>query len=154
MLIRILIAVALSAVVAPAREHSADTEKSALTSKVKLRADADPSPTTGELFQNVTVEPSKPTVLDSALDYSKFDKVAMSLTSDTDLTSLVVQAQWSFPEAEHWAIVETKSGKTFPFTNTGGAVFQTYGSQFRIVLRTSGDAPVKIQQITLFCRTQ
>lgn len=153
MLLRILIAVAFATAVAVGREHNADLDKAALSSKVVRRSAAD-NPTTGELFQNVTVEPSKPTVLDSALDYSKLDKVAVSLTSDTDLTSLVIQAQWSFPEAEHWAIVETKSGKTFPFTNTGGAVFQTYGSQFRIVLRTSGDATVKIQQITVFCRTQ
>jgi hypothetical protein len=139
-----------------AREPNLDTHKPSQSTKNAHHA-ADGTTdgaSTGELFQNVTVQPSKPTVLESALDYSKLDKVAVSLTSDADLTNLTIQAQWSFPEAEHWAVVETKSGRTFPFSNTGGAVFQTYGSLFRLVLRSSSDAPLEIQQITLFRRTQ
>lgn len=109
-----------------------------------------------ELHKDVVVEAGKSVVLDSEIDYSTLDAVAVSLRtvadSPADVTDLVVQAAWSVPEADQYNVAESKSGKTFLFTNTGGVVFLVYGSQMRLILRNTGEHTVKLHQVIVFTK--
>jgi hypothetical protein len=66
----------------------------------------------------------------------------------------VVQAYWSVPEADQYNVAEIKSGQQFLYSTTGGAVFQAYGSQFRLVLVNSGEQSIRLQNVIVFRRSQ
>jgi hypothetical protein len=63
-----------------------------------------------------------------------------------------MQAYWSVPEADQYVVAEAKTGKSLLYTNSGGAIFQVYGSQFRLILKNDGDTTMKIQQVIVFSR--
>jgi hypothetical protein len=51
-------------------------------------------------------------------------------------------------------VAENKAATTFPYWDAGAALFNTYGSQFRLILQNTGTQTVAIQQVTLFRRSQ
>ena len=112
-----------------------------------------------EVFRNVTVPAGKIVSFDSKLDYSSFDKVAVTVRCATcdsaanSLNSLVLLPFWSVPDADLYSVAEIKSGTAFPYWDAGGAVFQVYGSEFRLTLQNTGAQDITIQQVTIFCRT-
>ena len=64
-----------------------------------------------------------------------------------------MQAYWSVPDAEHYNPAESKSGKDFLYSNAGGALFQVYGAQFRLLLRNDSNQVRTIQEVIVFCRS-
>lgn len=111
-----------------------------------------------EVFKDITVDAGKNVVLDSSIDYSSLDKVAVAVRSASDslsdLESLTLQTFWSVPDADYFSAAEIKFGKTFPFTNSGSVLFGVYGSEFRLILRNEGALSLKIAQLFIFCRSQ
>jgi len=111
-----------------------------------------------EVFKDITVDAGKSVVLDSRIDFSSLDKVAVAIRSASDslsdLENLTVQAFWSVPDADYFSAAEIKFGRTFPFTNSGSVLFGVYGSEFRLILRNEGALSLKIGQLFIFCRSQ
>ena len=112
-----------------------------------------------EVYRNVTVAAGKVVALDSSLDYSAFDRVAITVLCTTcdsaanSLNNLVLLPYWSVPDADLYGLAENKAGAAFPYWDAGGAVFQVYGSQFRLTLQNKGAQEITIQQVMIFCRS-
>lgn len=111
-----------------------------------------------EVFKDITVDAGKSVVLDSRIDYSSLDKVAVAVRSASDslsdLEDLILQTFWSVPDADYFSAAEIKFGRTFPFTNSGSVLFGVYGSEFRLILRNEGGLSLKVGQLLIFCRSQ
>lgn len=114
---------------------------------------------TSEVFRNVIVPADKSVSFDSKIDFSAASQVFVTLRCTTcnaasnSMASIVVQAFWSVPDAEHYAVVETRTGSTFPYWDSGGAAFQVFGPLFRLTLQNRSNQNVIIQQVTVFRRT-
>jgi len=115
-----------------------------------------------DVFRNVVVPPGKTISLDSTLDYSSSNTVAVTIQcnvcglAETSLgaSGLVLLARWMVPNAELYVATENKSATGFPYWDAGGAIFSVYGSQFRLTLQNRGTEAIKIQQLTMFRRSQ
>jgi hypothetical protein len=108
-----------------------------------------------ENFKNITIAAGQSTTLDSAIDYSNSDRVAVTYRAPTnvDLSGLTAQAYWSNPGADAFSVAEVDSGTNFNYLNVGGSVFQVFGPQFRLVLSNGGKTSITISQVTVFTRS-
>jgi hypothetical protein len=114
-----------------------------------------------EVFRSVYLGLGGSVALNSKLDYSFAGSVAIGLQCiicDTSATSLgasglVLQAQWTVPDAGLYATTESKAATTFLYWDSGGAIFNVYGSKFRLVLQNKGKQPIAIEQITFLARS-
>ncbi len=117
---------------------------------------------TSEVFQNLVIAAGKSMALDSSLDYSSAATVAISVlciictsgTTSLGNSGLVLQAAWTVPDAGSYVTTENKTATAFPYTDAGGAVFNIYGPQFRLVLQNKGAQTIALQQVTIFRRSQ
>jgi hypothetical protein len=139
-----------------ATERSA--EAYAVAAPARPAATAATATGNSEVFQNIVIAAGKSVSISSTLDYSAASSVAVTLqcitctTLATSLTGsgLVLQASWSVPNAGSFAVAENKAAATFPYWDGGAALFNTYGSQFRLILQNTGSGTIAIQQVTLF----
>jgi hypothetical protein len=113
------------------------------------------STATYEVFKSVTIAAKQTLSLDSSIDYSATDRVAVTYRSPSggDLTNLDIYAYWSIPIADSYSVAETDNGSNFPFLNAGGEVFTVYGNQFRLVLYNAGSTAITLSQVTLYIRS-
>jgi hypothetical protein len=65
-----------------------------------------------------------------------------------------MNAYWTVPQALYWNVADVVRGGTFAYTNVGGAVFNTYGSQLRLRLTNTGNATMYLSQVVIFTRVQ
>jgi hypothetical protein len=144
----------------PVAEKSAQTAD-LVTAPALSRKDA-VNTGTSEVFQNLVIAAGKSMALDSSLDYSSAATVAISVlciictSGATSLgnSGLVLQAAWTVPDAGSYVTTENKTATAFPYTDAGGAVFNIYGPQFRLVLQNKGAQTIALQQVTIFRRSQ
>ncbi|MBZ5580456.1 MAG: hypothetical protein LAP40_28210 [Acidobacteriia bacterium] len=142
------------------------TEKSADLYDLAIAATRSVNPGLGatvsvEVFQNVVIAAGKTVSLDSALDYSTSNTVAVtvqcivctSATTALGASGLILQARWMAPNTQFYVATENKAASAFPYWDAGGAIFSVYGPQFRLTLQNSGSQPIAIQQITLLRRS-
>lgn len=111
---------------------------------------------TWEVYKFFNIGPGQAVNLDSGIDFYASDLVSVTIraaSGSVDLTDLEVLAYWSFPDADYWSVAETSHGLDFPFTNVGGAVFNVYGSQFRLRLVNNGTSTLSLAQVTIRCRS-
>jgi hypothetical protein len=144
------------------------TEKSAETYDVAVRPIARASGTAAddapisEVFENVVIAAGKTVSLYSELDYSSAGTVAVTVsciicsTAATSLgnSGLVLQARWTVPDAQSFVTAESKSATAFTYSDSGGAIFNVYGPQFRLALQNKGTQTIGLQQVTIFRRRQ
>jgi cytoskeletal protein RodZ len=148
-----------------AQEHpSVAVEKSAERSDLAVATPAKPatsstaSTTSSEVFSNIVIAAGQTNTINSTLDYSAASTVAVTVectictTAATSLTAsgLVLQAGWTVPGAVSYVVAETKPATAFSYTDAGGALFNVYGTQFRLMLQNKGTQNIAIQQVTLF----
>ena len=113
-----------------------------------------------EVFQSVSIAPGKTVSIDSTMDYSSANTVAVtvqcivctSTATSLGTSGLVLQARWTVPNAQLYVATENKAATAFPYWDAGGAVFNVYGAQFRLTLQNQGSQTIALQQITLFRR--
>src|SRR5579871_6231713 len=104
-----------------------------------------------EVFTNYTIQPGGTLTLDSALDYSSSDSVSVTVRSaDSDLGNVNLLSYWSTPNSVSYDLVEAASGAKFYFSNVGGAKFNVFGNNFRLILQNTGSAPVSIVQVVIY----
>jgi hypothetical protein len=143
-----------------ATERSAETYAAAVSTK----ATANTTTATGnsEVFQNILIAAGKTYPITSTLDYTTASTVAITVecsictTAATSLGSsgLILQAAWAVPNAVGYVVAENKAATAFAYTDAGSALFNVYGSEFRLILQNSGTQTISIQQITFFQRGQ
>jgi hypothetical protein len=106
-----------------------------------------------ETYKNLQVDPGKSVVIESEMDFTSADKAVVTVrsTSETDsyFAGLTLTAAWSHPDVDLYSVVEEAKGTAFPYWNTGGAVFQVFGPQFRLILQNSGTQILTIQQVVI-----
>jgi hypothetical protein len=129
------------------------------SSKAKLRSSETTSGTPAwEVHTNITIQPGKAYAVDSDLDFSAASSVAVTLRAATssaaDLASVTLVSYWSVPDAGHYNPAEAMHGAEFLYSNAGGVLFQSFGSQFRLILRNDTDRTISIQELVLFCRSR
>ncbi len=113
-----------------------------------------------EVYEGIFIDAGKTVSLDSRLDYSSATTVAvglMCIVCDSAATSieasgLVLVARWAVPDAELYVTTENKATTAFLYWDSGGVIFNVYGSQFRLSLQNKGREPIAIEQITLLRR--
>jgi hypothetical protein len=145
-----------------ATERSAEAYAVALPPRPAATAAAAAATGNSEVFQNIVIAAGRNATINSTLDYSSANTVAVTVlcaictTAATSLgtSGLVLQASWLVPNASSYAVAENKAATTFPYWDAGAALFNTYGSQFRLILQNTGTQTVAIQQVTLFRRSQ
>ena len=114
------------------------------------------------MFRNVVIAAGTTVSLDSTLDYSSVSTVAVAVQCITctsaatalGASSLTLQARWLVSGADFYVATGNKSATTFPYWDAGGAVFNVYGSHFRLSLQNKGSQTISIQQVTLFRPSQ
>ena len=114
-----------------------------------------------EVFEDIVIAAGKTVYMDSTLDYASTNSVAVTVlciicsSAATSLANsgLVLQARWSNPEASY-VTAESKAGTSFTYLDSGGAIFNVYGPQFRFALQNKGTQTIAIQQVTIFRRSQ
>jgi hypothetical protein len=144
----------------PATERSAESYSVAVAARPSANTVA--AAANSEVFQNIVIAAGKSVSINSTLDYTAANTVAVTVqctictTLATSLTGsgLMLQASWSVPNAGSFAVAENKSASTFPYWDAGAALFNTYGSQFRLILQNTGSGTIAIQQVTLFSHGQ
>ena len=103
-------------------EKSAEAFDLAKTPGAKISATVAPNTVISEVFENVTIAAGKTVSLDSTMDYSLSNSVAVTVlciicsTTTTSLGSngLVLQARWTVPDAASYVVAENKAATTFP----------------------------------------
>lgn len=144
-----------------AMEKSAASHDNFATAAPKSSGIAAIATGNAEVFRNVYIGLGKSISLDSKLDYSFAGSVAIGfqcIVCDTWANSLgtsglVLQAQWTVPEAGLYVTTENKAATTFLYWDSGGVIFSGYGSKFRLILQNKGKQPISIEQITLLLRS-
>jgi hypothetical protein len=142
-----------------AQERAAEPSSTSNKSAKKARAaDSTVPASPWEVFKNFAVEPGKTYSLDSTLDFTSANAVAVTLrtsnNSAADLSTLTLYGYWSVPDADHYNPAENRLGADFLYANAGGAIFQVHGSQFRLVLRNDSDHVLVIQELIIFSRSR
>ncbi len=130
--------------------------------RAKPMAGPDIVNTNSEVFFNVVIDAGQTVSLDSTLDYTSAGTVAVAVdcpgctTEATSLGSagLKLNAAWLVPNANTYMFTENESGNALAYWDAGGAIFNVYGSQFRLNLQNSGSQGILLQQVTLFLRGQ
>ncbi len=119
---------------------------------------ADPEPPNYEIFKNIQIAAGRSTFLDSTVDFSSVDRVAVLVrctvcsTTNKQLDNITFQSYWFVPDSDLPTQTETKLGSAFSAPDSGGFFFQVFGSQLRIVLLNKSNQTVFIQQIVVFRR--
>ena len=145
-----------------ATEKSAGRSDPAVILPGKPVASAAVTTTSSEVFQNVVIAAGQTYPILSTMDYSSADTVAVTVectlctTTATSLASsgLILQAGWTVPNAVSYVVAENKAATAFLYTDVGSALFNVYGTQFKLILQNKGTASIAIQQVTLFRRGQ
>lgn len=146
----------------PAAEKSA-AKNELLAVAIRKSSDTPTTPTgNSEVFEGIYLGIGKTVSLDSKLDYSSATTVAVgiqciicdSYAVSLGTSGLVLLARWAVPNAELYVTTENKAASTFLYWDAGGAIFNVYGSQFRLSLQNNGKQPIAIEQVTLFRRGQ
>jgi hypothetical protein len=147
---------------------SRGTEKSAEVFDLAVRPIAKTSGTAAdntaisEVFEDVVIAAGKTVSLSSGLDYSSANTVAVtvlciicsSAATALGTAGLVLQARWTVPDAQSFVTAESKAATAFTYSDSGGAVFNVYGPQFRLALQNKGTQTIALQQVTIFRRGQ
>jgi len=115
-----------------------------------------------EVFEDVVIAAGKTVSLSSALDYSSANTVAVtvlciicsSAATALGTAGLVLQARWTVPDSQLFVTAESKAATAFTYSDSGGAVFNVYGPQFRLALQNKGTQTIALQQVTIFRRRQ
>jgi hypothetical protein len=144
------------------REKSAETYDRAAPRIVKAADSPVATTVVSEVFSDVIIAAGKSVNIDSTMDYSSANTVAVAVlciicgTATTSLGSsgLVLQARWTVPDADSYVTPENKAATAFLYSDAGGAVFNVYGPQFRLTLQNKGTQSIAIQQVTIFRRSQ
>ena len=63
-----------------------------------------------------------------------------------------MSAYWGVPQLPLYAVADVIGGTSFPYSNLGGATFNTYGSQFRLQVTNNGANPITLTQVLVFAR--
>ena len=145
-----------------AAEKSAGRSDPAIVLPAKPVAGAAVTTTSSEVFQNIVIPADQNYSISSTMDYSAANTVAVTVectictTATTSLASsgLVLQAGWLVPNATAYVVAENKAATAFLYTDAGSALFNVYGTQFRLILQNKGSVSIAIQQVTLFRRGQ
>ena len=145
-----------------ATERSAPVQDEVQRAARKTAKDGLDSTVVSEVFESIVITPGRNVPLDSTMDYSTVSTVAVtvqcsgctSAATSLGTCGLVLQARWTVPNAELVVATENKPASAFPYWDAGGAVFNVYGPQFRLVLQNTGSQPISLQQVTLFRRSQ
>jgi hypothetical protein len=142
------------------------TSRSGDASLAKMAAASTSSPTAvnsnSEVFQNIVVTAGASYPIDSTLDYTSAATVAITLECQAcdsakaalGASGLTLEARWSVPGATLLVAAESVPATNFFYWDAGSALFDVYGSQFRLVLQNKGTASITIDQIVLFQRSQ
>jgi hypothetical protein len=148
----------------PARvtEKSAEVYDLAVRPIAKASGTAADSTAISEVFENVVIAAGKTVSLSSALDFSPSNTVAVtvlciicsSAATALGTAGLVLQARWTVPDAQSFVTAESKAATAFTYSDSGGAVFNVYGPQFRLALQNKGTQTIALQQVTIFRRSQ
>lgn len=145
-----------------ATERSASTADPAAAPTIRSPRSATDPTVISEIFQNIIVPPGNSIPLDSSIDYSSVGTVAVavqcsgcsSAATSLGTSGLILQARWTVPNGALLVATENKAATTFAYWDAGGAIFNVYGPQFRLVLQNTGTQPISLQQITIFRRSQ
>jgi hypothetical protein len=142
-----------------AQEQRSPRYAEAVRGGTRTAREADPA-AKSEVFRDLFIPAGKSIPLESELDYSSAATVAVtvyclictSAPSSLANSGLVLVAFWSVPDTETYTAAENKSSGSFPYWDAGAAIFQVYGSRFRLVLQNTGKQAVALQQVTVFRR--
>ena len=143
-------------------EKSAEAYDLAVRPIAKASGNATDTSAISEVFEDVVIGAGKTVSLSSALDYSSNNTVAVTVlciicsSAATSLgnSGLVLQARWTVPDAQSFVTAESKAATAFTYSDSGGAVFNVYGPQFRLALQNKGTQTIALQQVTIFRRSQ
>ena len=106
-----------------------------------------------EVWRDIAIAPGQSVNLDSVMSFSSADTVRVSIRSrNSDLPNIEMNAYWAVPQALYWSVADVVTGERLAYTNVGGAVFNTYGSQFRLRLTNTGTATMYLSQVVIFTR--
>lgn len=113
-----------------------------------------------EVFKGIFIGAGKTVSLDSTLDYSSAATVAIGIeciicdskASSLGGSGLVLLARWAVPNSELFVTPESKTANLFLYWDSGGVIFNVYGSQFRLSLQNKGSQPIAIEQVTILRR--
>ncbi len=115
---------------------------------------ATPAPATSakyEYYTNVTIPAGQSINLDSALDYSSSDTIAVTVRSaKADIANLVGTGYFTVPTATEYFTQEAFSGQNFNYSNTGGASFTVCGPQFRLTLQNQSTATITLSSVLVY----
>jgi len=144
-----------------ATEKSAEMHDLAVSATAKPLASTAAATVNSEVFRSIVVQAGSSVSLDSTLDYSSVSTVAVTVlcavctTAATSLGSLglVLQARWLVLSADSYVATENRAATAFAYWDVGAAVFNVYGSQFRLTLQNKGTQSIAIQQLTIFHRS-
>jgi hypothetical protein len=134
-------------------EPAVETSRTARPAAAPVKASL--STSTFEVFKNVTIAPGQSVSLDSGIDYSATDRVAVTYrtVSGGDMSTMYIYAYWGIPIADSFGVAEEDNGSNFPFTNAGGEVFTVYGNQLQLRLENRGKTTIILTQVTLYIRS-
>lgn len=159
---RIFVAVAVLASASFAQtvaDDASDAEKPAkgvyLKAQARVKAEPRSSDSYGdwEVWRDITIAPGQSVNLESDMSFFSADTARVTIRSrNSDLPNIVMNAYWAVPQAAFWSVADVVSGETFPYNNVGGAVFSTYGSQFRLRLTNNGTVTMNLSQVVIFTR--
>jgi hypothetical protein len=115
-----------------------------------------------EVFKNLTIDANKSVSLDSTLDFSSAAAVAVLIRCTACTTAsfslansgLVFQAFWIVPDADVYTVAEAATPSGFPYWDSGGLIFETFGTKFRLTIQNNSDQGISLRQVTLFRRMQ
>ncbi len=104
-----------------------------------------------EYYTNVIIPANQSVNLDSALDYSSSDTVAVTVRSaKADIANLIGTAYFTVPNATEYFTQDVFSGQNFNYSNTGGAVFTVCGPQFRLTLQNLSTATITLTSVLVY----
>lgn len=106
-----------------------------------------------EVWRDITIAPGQSVNLESDMSFVATDTARVTIRSrNSDLPNIVMNAYWAVPQALYWSVADVVIGERLAYTNVGGAVFNTYGSQFRLRLTNTGSATMYLSQVVIFTR--
>jgi hypothetical protein len=140
-----------------ASEAEKPTKGVSLKAQARVKAEPRGSGSYGdwEVWRDVTIAAGQSVNLDSDMSFYTSDTARVSIRSrNSDLPNLVLNAYWAVPQALYWSVADVVRGEGLAYTNVGGAIFKTYGSQFRLRLTNTGSATMYLSQVVVFMRSE
>lgn len=125
-------------------------------------ADSTATAVNSEVYQNVVIAAGKNVIIQSSLDYSSSNTVAVAIlcrTCTTVTTSLgalglVLEARWQTLDASYDVATENKAASALAYWDAGGALFNVYAELFNLELQNTGSTSITIDQVTIFSHAQ